>query len=163
AQTQQLILGGRHPELRQPQTLAALANLAAGSWIDVGARDELDAAYRFLRLVENRLQMVEDAQTQTLPSDRAALEAFARFAGFAGRDACAEALLAHLRNVQRHYVGLFEVAPQPQSVPPSLRFPLDADDRATLDRLGEMGFRQAADASARVRRWLAGGAPSLRG
>jgi len=163
AQTQQLILGGRHPELRQPQTLAALANLADGSWIDGRARDELDAAYRFLRLVENRLQMVEDAQTQTLPSDRAALEAFARFAGFAGRDTFAEVLLAHLRNVQRHYMGLFEDAPQPQGALPSLLFPPDADDRTTLNRLGEMGFRQAADVSARVRRWLAGGAPSLRG
>ena len=30
AQTQQLILGGRHPELRVPQTLGALAALAAG-------------------------------------------------------------------------------------------------------------------------------------
>jgi len=72
-QTQQLILGGRYPELREPRTLEALAKLAGGGWINADARDELDAAYRFLRLVENRLQMVADEQTQTLPSDRTAL------------------------------------------------------------------------------------------
>ncbi len=162
-QTQQLILGGRHPELRAPQTLDALAALAAGGWIDTGARAELDAAYRFLRIVENRLQMVADEQTQTLPSDRVALEVFARFAGFAGRDAFAQALLAQLHNVQRHYVSLFEAAPVGEAEPPALRFPPDTDDRATLDRLGEMGFRHAAEVSARLRGWLAGAAPSLRG
>jgi glutamate-ammonia-ligase adenylyltransferase len=162
-QTQQLILGGRHPELREPQTLAALATLAKGGWIDDRARDELDAAYRFLRLVENRLQMVADEQTQSLPSDRAALEAFARFAGFASRDAFADALLAHLSNVQRHYADLFEQAPQAGPAPPALLFRPDADDRKTLARLAEMGFRQPAEVSARVRRWQAGNAPSLRG
>jgi len=162
-QTQQLILGGRYPQLREPQTLEALVRLAGGGWINADARDELDAAYRFLRLVENRLQMVADEQTQTLPSDRTALESFARFAGFAGRDAFAEVLLAHLHNVQRHYAGLFESVPEGGGAMPALRFPPDADDRATLNRLGEMGFRQAADVSARLRRWQNGGAPSSRG
>jgi glutamate-ammonia-ligase adenylyltransferase len=168
AQTQQLILGGRHPELRVPETLAALAQLAGGGWIDDRARDELDAAYRFLRLVENRLQMVADEQTHTLPADCEMLELFARFVGFAGRDAFADALLAHLSNVQRHYAKLFEQAfqadaPPDEIAPPALRFPADADRRETLDRLAEMGFRQPAEMSARVRRWQSGSAPSLRG
>src|SRR5262249_31110790 len=59
-QTQQLIAGGRYPELRRRETLAMLTALADGGWIDARARDELDAAYRFLRLVEHRLQMVAD-------------------------------------------------------------------------------------------------------
>jgi glutamate-ammonia-ligase adenylyltransferase len=162
-QTQQLILGGRHSELRDPRTLTALATLAAGGWIDDRARDELDAAYRFLRLVENRLQMVADEQTQTLPSDRQALESLARFVGFAGRDAFADVLLAHLRNVQRNYADLFEHAAQAGPEPGALLFPPEADRRETLDRLAEMGFRQPAEVSARVRRWQSGGAPSLRG
>jgi glutamate-ammonia-ligase adenylyltransferase len=162
-QTQQLILGGRHPELREPQTLAALATLAKGGWIDDRARDELNAAYRFLRLVENRLQMVADEQTQSLPSDPVTLATFARFVGFAGRDAFAAALLTHLREVQRNYENLFEHAPQLAPQPRALSFPPDADHHDTLARLAEMGFRQPAEVSARVRRWLSGSAPSLRG
>ena len=86
------------------------------------ARDELGAAYRFLRVIENRLQMVADEQTHTLPADRDGLERFARFAGFPDRDAFAEALLGHLRNVQRHYATLFENAPALDSRRPGHAF-----------------------------------------
>src|SRR5262245_18092923 len=86
-QTQQLIAGGRNPDLRARETLATLAALARHGWIKPNARAELDAAYRFLRTVEHRLQMIADEQTHTLPADRETLGRFARFMGFAGRDA----------------------------------------------------------------------------
>jgi glutamate-ammonia-ligase adenylyltransferase len=105
--------------------------------------------------------MVADDQTHTLPTEREALERFARFAGFKDRDAFAKQLLSHLRIVQRHYAGLFEEAAGPRDGL-ALTFPKDADDRATLDRLGAMGFRHPREVSATVRRWLAGGYPSLR-
>src|SRR3954454_23511152 len=60
AQTQQLIAGGRHPELRVRSTLEALDVLAASHWITFAARDELAVAYLFLRRVEHRLQMIAD-------------------------------------------------------------------------------------------------------
>src|SRR4029434_559486 len=69
-QTQQLIAGGRHPELRGRETLAMLAALAEGGWVGEEAREDLSAAYSFLRTVEHRLQMVADEQTHTLPGDR---------------------------------------------------------------------------------------------
>ncbi len=72
-QTQQLIAGGRHAELRSRSTVATLAALAADGWIDGVARDELTAAYDFLRRVEHRLQMMADEQTHTLPTEREAL------------------------------------------------------------------------------------------
>ena len=85
-----------------------LTALAKDDWISSEARDDLAAAYCFLRTVEHRLQMVADEQTHTLPGDRAGMERFARFLGFADRDAFAKTLLPHLHNVQRHYAGLFE-------------------------------------------------------
>ena len=56
-------------ELRGRGTIATLAALAEGGWIDAEARDALTAAYYFLRRVEHRLQMMADEQTHTLPSD----------------------------------------------------------------------------------------------
>ncbi len=162
AQTQQLIAGGRHPELRSRDTLTTLAALADGGWIGADARDELDAAYRFLRTIEHRLQMVSDDQTHTLPSQREDLERFARFAGFKDRDALAGALVDHLRKVQRHYVQLFEDM-RAEAERSGLTFPKDADDRDTLNRLGAMGFRQPLEVSTTVRRWLAGSYPALHG
>src|SRR6202158_2430429 len=49
AQTQQLIAGGRHPELRVRPTLEALNVLAASNWITFEARDQLTAGQQFLR------------------------------------------------------------------------------------------------------------------
>jgi glutamate-ammonia-ligase adenylyltransferase len=162
-QTQQLIAGGRYPELRIKETLQTLAALADGGWIDQQVRDDLAAAYRFLRVVENRLQMVADEQIHALPADRDGLERFARFAGFPDRDAFARALLVHLRNVQRHYATLFENAPGVEAGHPTLQFPAQADDKETLDRLTELGFRQPLEVSALVRRWSTGAHASLKG
>jgi [glutamine synthetase] adenylyltransferase / [glutamine synthetase]-adenylyl-L-tyrosine phosphorylase len=165
-QTQQLIAGGRHPALRGRETLATLAVLAERGFIDEETRANLDTAYRFLREVEHRLQMVADEQTHALPADRGGVERFARFLGYAGRDAFAAALLAQLAIVQRHYAGLFENAPAQDAARRGLVFAGDADgadDRETLDKLALMGFRRPVEAAAAVRRWLAGAPRPLRG
>jgi len=163
-QTQQLIAGGRHPDLRGRQTVAMLAALAGGGWIDAVVRDDLTAAYDFLRRVEHRLQMIADEQTHTLPAEREALEAFARFLGFRSRDAFASVLLTHLRAVERHYVKLFEGASTLLAQQQNLSFaPVDGEaPRETLDRLAELGFRQPRELAAAVLRWQQGTYSALR-
>ena len=161
AQTQQLIAGGRNPHLRDRDTLTTLDKLCEDRWIGKDARDDMKVAYCFLRTVEHRLQMVDDEQTQTLPDSRDGVERFARFLGFAGRDAFAKVLVGHLDKVQRYYARLFEKAPAgPEK--PALLFPPDADDHKTLDRLAELGYRKPLEASTLVRNWLAGGYRSLK-
>jgi [glutamine synthetase] adenylyltransferase / [glutamine synthetase]-adenylyl-L-tyrosine phosphorylase len=162
-QTQQLIAGGRHSELRGRSTVATLAALAADGWIDAVARDELTAAYDFLRRVEHRLQMVADEQTHTLPSDRDALGEFARFLGFEDRDDFANVLLAHLRKVETHYVRLFERAPALLAQQQNLSFTTSEGESETLDRLSEMGFRQPREVAAAVHRWHTPAYRALRG
>jgi len=162
-QTQQLIAGGRHGELRGRSTVATLAALAAGGWIDAAARDELTAAYDFLRRVEHRLQMVADEQTHTLLSDRDALGEFARFLGFEDRDDFASVLVAHLRMVEKHYVRLFERAPAFLARQQNLSFTTGEGESETLDRLAHMGFRQPREVAAAVHRWRAPAYRALRG
>ena len=106
--------------------------------------------------------MVADEQTHTLPAEREALERFARFLGYAGRDAFAAALLEHMRKVQRHYARLFEDAPAAEASRRALAFPPDKDDTETLDKLAAMGFRRPLEVSQAVRRWLAGEYRSLK-
>jgi glutamate-ammonia-ligase adenylyltransferase len=163
AQTQQLIAGGRHGELRGRGTLATLGVLAADGWIDAAARDELTAAYDFLRRVEHRLQMMNDEQTHTLPADAAALDIFARFLGFAGRDDFARALLVHLRDVERHYVRLFERAPEYLARRQHLSFAEGDSEGETLDRLAQLGFRRPHEVLAAVQNWRTGRYRALRG
>ena len=81
AQIHQLIHGGREPALRAPATLDALAALKEAERIPADAADDLASAYRLLRTVEHRLQMVDDRQTHALPADREALDNVARLHG----------------------------------------------------------------------------------
>ena len=163
-QTQQLIAGGRHAELRGRATVATLAALAADGWIDNTARDELTAAYDFLRRVEHRLQMMADEQTHTLPTEREALIEFAHFLGFEDRDDFAAVLLTHLRTVEKHYVRLFESAPALLAQQQNLLFMTPPErEGETLDRLAEMGFRQPREVAAAVHRWRTPTYRALRG
>ncbi|MBS7539409.1 bifunctional [glutamine synthetase] adenylyltransferase/[glutamine synthetase]-adenylyl-L-tyrosine phosphorylase [Ancylobacter lacus] len=162
AQTQQLIAGGREPRLRTPQTLEALALLAGAGWIGAAARDELTEAYRYLRRVEHRLQMVADAQTHALPEEGEALERFVRFMGYPDLASFTAALMPHLLRVQEHYAGLFEDAPPRAAVEGRLEFPAAADDRETLATLHRLGYAEPVAASALVRGWLAGRYHSLK-
>ena len=161
AQTQQLIAGGRNPALRDRDTLTTLDKLEHDRWIDAVVRDDMKAAYCFLRTVEHRLQMLNDEQTQVLPAEAEQLGRFAHFLGYAGRDAFAKVFIGHLEKVQRHYARLFETAPGNDK--PALEFSPDADDRKTLDRLAEFGFHKPLEASAIIRNWVGGGHRSLKG
>ena len=79
AQAQQLIWGGRDSSLRVRGTCQALDILVATGHVAHGAALELKEAYRFLRTLEHRLQMVDDRQTHSLPESEEGIEAIAAF------------------------------------------------------------------------------------
>jgi len=152
-QTQQLVFGGRRPALRGRRTLDMLIELHKEGWITAQARDELSHAYRFLRTIEHRLQMVADEQTQRLPSDEEELKRFAGFCGYPDLDAFSKALTDQARIVQGHYALLFEEGPELASDIGSLVFTGVSDDPETLATLQRMGFREPEKAAETVRGW----------
>jgi [glutamine synthetase] adenylyltransferase / [glutamine synthetase]-adenylyl-L-tyrosine phosphorylase len=79
----QLIRGGREPSLRERGLLPALAACERLSVIGAAAAKELRGAYRFLRRVENRVQMLRDEQTHELPDDPGQRERIAHSLGHA--------------------------------------------------------------------------------
>lgn len=160
-QTQQLVAGGRNPALRSRATVETLGDLTEAGWIDAKARDELREAYWFLRGLEHRLQMVEDAQTHTLPESDDALLRFAHFAGYLSRDEFAKALTRRLKTVQRHYARLFEDAPDLSSGVGSLVFTGKEDDPDTLKTIASLGYAEPASIAATVRGWHHGRYPSM--
>ena len=156
AQTQQLIAGGRHPELRVRPTLEALAILAESNWITFAARDELTEAYGFLRVVEHRLQMVADEQTHTLPDTIEAMERFARFLGHADRASFARELLKRLDCVQGHYSRLFEGDPAGDMQLPDIDYSTGPTDPRLLDHLAKLGFKKPLMVAETLQHWTAG-------
>jgi len=161
-QTQQLIAGGRQPQLRVSDTLSALSQLEERGWITAQARDELGEAYRFLRTIEHRLQMIADEQTQTLPEDAGKLLALARFCGYADTPSLAAALRAQLERVQGHYVRLFEHSPDLTRGGANMVFAGEADDPATVEALTRMGYTRASEVIALIRGWHHGRHPAVR-
>ena len=152
AQTQQLIWGGRMPELRVADTCGALAALARAGRIGEEAAGTLTQSYAFLRSVEHRLQMIEDRQTQTLPEKGPALDAFARFMGFEDAAAFGRELVGRLRAVERIYAELFEEQPD-LSGPGNLVFTGTEADPETVRTLERLGFSDGAAVSATIRAW----------
>jgi len=86
-QARQLLHGGRIPQLRDRSTQRALERLAEVKLLPRDAAASLLDAYRFLRRVENRLQMENESQQHRLPERPAARLRLARAMGFLGEDA----------------------------------------------------------------------------
>jgi [glutamine synthetase] adenylyltransferase / [glutamine synthetase]-adenylyl-L-tyrosine phosphorylase len=152
-QTQQLIFGGRRPQLRGARTLDMLLGLHEDGWVTQDAVTDLSAAYRYLRTVEHRLQMIADEQTQRLPAGDDDIEKFARFLGYPDLPAFEAALTAQMRRVEHHYARLFEDAPGLDTSKGSLVFTGVADDPETIETLSRMGFADPARVTETVRGW----------
>lgn len=162
-QTQQLILGGRNPDLRGRATLETLAALAARGLIAKETEVELRTAYLFLRELEHRLQMVEDQQTHTLPKSEEELDHIACFMGFADTQAFTAAVTQCLQTVSGHYRRLFEREAPLAAQSGSLVFTGVEEDPQTLETLAGMGFRAPAHVSAAIRGWHHGRVRAVRG
>ncbi len=151
-QTQQLILGGRVPELRLCGTIETLDKLVETRWLDEPIADDLKEAYVFFRTIEHRLQMIADKQTHQLPEDD---ETFAEIATFMGADSpenFAEQIRLRLEAVERHYAALFESSLD-LGGGGALVFTGTEDDPETLKTLQNMGFNKPAETAQMVRAW----------
>jgi len=67
--------------LRAPATRDALAALAKAGRIDGEKAKVLSESYEYYRVIEHRLQMVNDQQTHSLPDDTEGLDRVARLHG----------------------------------------------------------------------------------
>ena len=151
AQIHQLIHGGRDRNLRIGATLPALAALTDAGWIAQDQAITLADAYRLLRTIEHRLQLIDDRQTHELPKDRDALDAVAVLHGVADGDALLDLLRPHVTRVGTLYDALDEGDEAPQLTTGAL-----------ADELARMGFADPVAAEARIVRWRAGGVRAIR-
>lgn len=110
-QALQLIYGGRDRTLREKNALKALHKLSQKGLITFQEHAALAKAYVFLRTVEHRLQVLDDLQTQTLPTEAAELRTLARRTGYREQGKEAEQLLwdaaEHTRKVRAIFDELF--------------------------------------------------------
>lgn len=105
-QAMQLIRGGQDRRLQSPRLFEVLPLLGRQRLLRPQSVRELDAAYRFLRTLENRLQMIRDEQTHALPQDEASRMKLVRAMAAADWAVLRHELDGHLRRVQREFQSL---------------------------------------------------------
>jgi len=152
-QTQQLILGGRNPDLRARRTVDALEALAQAGHIAPQTATELTESYRALRALEHRAQMIDDHQTHKLPEADAGRRKIAALYGaksLRGFDTAVKKLLV---GVNRRYGELFAEDEDLSSRFGSLVFTGVEDDPETLATLKRMGFSYPEQVAATIRAW----------
>ena len=156
-QTQQLIAGGRDRSLRVRPTVEALAALAAANWISTDAAEDLSRTYWYLRAVENRLQMLRDEQTHTMPEAAEEIAVIAGLMDAPEREAFEVEYRAALSLVVNYYSELFTEGETLAGGEGNLVFTGSDDDPGTLETLSGMGFSEPSRAIAIVRKWHYGG------
>ncbi|TXK61068.1 bifunctional [glutamate--ammonia ligase]-adenylyl-L-tyrosine phosphorylase/[glutamate--ammonia-ligase] adenylyltransferase [Alkalisalibacterium limincola] len=165
AQALQLIRGGREAPLRTRGLLSALAALAAAGHLEADVAEALAQAYRFLRRLENRLQMMGDRQEHALPDDALMRARIARGLGFADFAAMHGELARHRETVSGEFERL--LAPRRRSAQVSdlalyWRHTIEADPATRSDpsALADAGFEAFEEADQALREFAA--SPALR-
>ncbi len=103
AQSLQLLHAGKNPFLQNIQTIPALEKLLEYKLLRKSDVEDLVEAYYFLRDVEHRLQMENNQQTHTIPTERKARERLARLMGFEKLSEFEAAKSQHSDSVRKVY------------------------------------------------------------
>lgn len=108
-QSFQLVYGGRHPQLEEPNTLRCLDQLQQLQLLPAEVVAELRDAYRFLRQIEHWIQLDQNRQTQKLPQSPESRRRLAQALGFDGDYSALEKVLnAFCASVHEHFTALFQ-------------------------------------------------------
>lgn len=149
-QLQQLIRGGREPALRARGLIPALRQLRDAGHVPDRSAELLLSAYRFLRRLENRVQMLREEQTHSLPDNALDRARLAFGMGFADWASLERALAQHREHVSNEFSRVFEArgaqagtraAPMRELLTEVWRDPSDA---RAAERMREAGFSEGA-------------------
>ncbi|TDJ32366.1 MAG: bifunctional [glutamate--ammonia ligase]-adenylyl-L-tyrosine phosphorylase/[glutamate--ammonia-ligase] adenylyltransferase [Gammaproteobacteria bacterium] len=133
-QVQQLVWGGRQPELQERGLLAVLPRLIALGHISPDSAKVLADGYRFLRDAEHCLQAEGDRQTHSLPSGEESRSRLALSMGYAGYIAFMRALDKHRSAIEAVFGEL--VGEQDMSQTSAHLLWADFSDNNTLEEFG---------------------------
>ncbi|MCP2670653.1 bifunctional [glutamine synthetase] adenylyltransferase/[glutamine synthetase]-adenylyl-L-tyrosine phosphorylase [Maricaulaceae bacterium EIL42A08] len=162
AQIMQLVFGGRRKALRVASTLPALALLAREQLISEEDAEAMSTAYRQLRAIEHRIQMLEDEQSQTVPEDITTRTRLAALMGEDDIDRFDRDLTALLGDVHTRFVHQFDDGESLATSVGSLVLTGVEPTPETLQTLTQHGFSDPERVWQRLAGWAAGKARAAR-
>lgn len=134
-QSLQLLRGGREVALRAPGFLPALRAALDIGVIEPAQAEEVGVSYRFLRALENRLQVVTGRQTHELPTDPAQREGLALLMGQADWVTLGEQIETVRHRVRELFRNRF-AGPEQRAAPAQSLWPPTPELPAQLDQAG---------------------------
>ncbi len=140
AQALQLIYGGREPLLRERSILKVLHRLLQKALIGHEDYSILSDNYRFFRMLEHRLQQVNDLQTHTIPAREAELESLAKKMGFYNIESFVSSLGKRRMNVRSIYDFLFAEQKEEPSLSGTV-FEEELSDTEMKEYLSDTGLK----------------------
>jgi len=144
-QALQLIHGGREPGLRQRSLLKAMQILVDAGHLPAATAAKLKEAYLFLRRVENRVQMLRDEQTHSLPQDPFTRYRIARGLHYADADALENALQVHREFVSEEFSRLLESRRHKIKPTSYSDYWRGLTDQSSARQLSDLGFNNGDD------------------
>jgi glutamate-ammonia-ligase adenylyltransferase len=152
----QLVHGQTDDQVRQRATLPALRALAEQGYIGRVEAGEFARDYRFLRLLEHRLQLSQLRRTHLMPSDDDALRILARASGLATGAAELTARWTQTKAEVRSLHERLFYRPLLSAVAALSEDGFALTSRQAADRLAAIGFRDPRGALAHIGALTAG-------
>jgi glutamate-ammonia-ligase adenylyltransferase len=109
-QVLELINAGKNPALAQNNSLRAIEALNRSGFLAGKEKEDLEIAYRFLRKVEHRLQLLHGLQTHSLPETPSELLSLAKRLGYGSAEEFIAELNLHRRKVRDIFYSVFSPA-----------------------------------------------------
>ncbi len=154
-QTYQLIRGGRDTALQIRSILHVLRVLVELKCLDADEAARLDQSYRFLRRLENRIQMLRDQQTHVVPRseiDRTRLALAMGLPDWPALDTALTAMRAQVSEIFRSIVSETADTPKPQAALQAF-WRNTAEDAGLQRWLAELGYADTADIARQLARF----------
>ncbi len=134
----QVLKGGRSNQLQTPSLFKVIEILQQQEITDRPTLNSMRASYCFLRMLENRIQMMNDQQTHEIPTRQNHLDRISLLLGYDDWPALDQQLQQHLEQVNRVFSELFSTHEE-QYDKPALHMDELADEQH-LASIRQYGF-----------------------
>ena len=145
-QSHQLIFGGRDKRLQTPSFYQALQLLPEAQTLSQDTCHQLKQAYEFLRSIEHRLQILDDQQTHSLPTEDVSRARVAFSSGFESPEALELELATVTENVHSVFQSVFNEATAEGSGKPDSGFEdlwrSAVAEQAEPEQIAQLGFEE---------------------
>ncbi len=136
-QALQLLNGGRIKSLRSGHTLNAIEILEKEKLLSSKEAETFSSSYKLYRKIEHFLQLMNDKQTHTIPSEGELLNKLVHYCGYKDEASFRKDLDARKKQVQKIYNSIVGIEKKPQTVADfsSIRFTNKSKASADLNFL----------------------------